>query len=113
MWEVPLLLNHRKLFRYFLGSEVFGFAYENDDVMKEIMANGPLVAEFILYEDFLSYSSGIYEHVTGNEIGYYYAKILGWGLDLEKEAYWIGAASFGSNWGKLKYCLKKLTKIQR
>jgi hypothetical protein len=69
--------------------------------MDEIMKNGPVVAEFELYEDFLNYSGGIYQHKTGKLLGYYYAKILGWNTDnASGQSYWKAAASFGSNWGK-------------
>jgi hypothetical protein len=49
--------------------------------MNEIIDRGPVVAEFALYEDFLFYKSGVYQHTTGKLYGYYYAKILGWGRD--------------------------------
>jgi hypothetical protein len=67
--------------------------------MDEIMKNGPVIAEFELYEDFLNYSGGIYQHKEGKLHGYYYAKIVGWGQNGE-ELYWKAVASFGSNWGK-------------
>jgi hypothetical protein len=65
------------------------------------MKNGPVVSEFELYEDFLNYSGGIYQHKTGKRHGYYYAKILGWGIESgTKTLFWRAAASFGKNWGK-------------
>jgi hypothetical protein len=67
--------------------------------MDEIMANGSVVAEFELYEDFFTYSGGIYQHKEGKSHGYYYAKILGWGTDGGIN-FWRAAASFGKNWGK-------------
>jgi cathepsin B len=67
--------------------------------MDEIMKNGPVVAEFQLFDDFFDYSNGIYNHKNGKLHGYYYAKILGWGND-DGVDYWWAAASFGSNWGK-------------
>jgi hypothetical protein len=68
--------------------------------MTEIMANGPVVAEFKLYDDLLNYTGGIYQHKTGKLHGYYYAKILGWGTDENGLSFWRAAASFGSNRGK-------------
>jgi hypothetical protein len=84
---------------HFLGAEMLTFSLSTDRVKREIMANGPLVAEFILYQDFLAYSGGIYQHSTGDRLGFYYAKILGWGSQSDKGMYWIASASFGSNWG--------------
>lgn len=45
------------------------------------MTNGPLEGGFIVYEDFFSYKSGIYEHVTGEEMGRHAIKILGYGKE--------------------------------
>jgi cathepsin B len=80
------------------GKDQVVFMYNNKGVMDEIMKNGPLVAEFRLYDDLLSYKSGIYEHKKGKFLGHYYSKIVGWGKD--DQPYWRAAASFGKNWGK-------------
>jgi hypothetical protein len=53
----------------------------------EIMTNGPVEAQFIVYEDFLTYSSGVYQHVFGTEVGYHAVKLLGWG-SLDSTDYW-------------------------
>jgi hypothetical protein len=71
-----------------------------ENLMQEILINGPVIAQFELYSDFLNYSGGIYQHETGKLLGYYYATILGWGRDGQIE-YWRAAASFGPNWGKI------------
>lgn len=66
------------------------------------MQNGPVVAEFRLYEDFLNYSGGVYQYRTGKLLGSYYAKIIAWGVDKSSGlSFWCAVASFGSsNWGK-------------
>jgi cathepsin B len=61
------------------GQDQLTFSYANQRVMNELMKNGPLVAEFEMYEDFLNYSSGVYEHKNGQFLAYHYVKILGWG----------------------------------
>lgn len=33
------------------------------------MKSGPVQTAFTVYEDFPSYKSGVYKHVTGNELG--------------------------------------------
>jgi cathepsin B len=81
------------------GENLLNFSHKNQAVMEEIINNGPVVAEFLLYEDFYNYSGGIYQHKNGNLHGYYYAKIVGWGTE-NNVGYWKAAASFGSNWGK-------------
>jgi len=54
----------------------------------EIMTNGPVEAAFTVYEDFLPYKSGVYQHVTGDELGGHAVKILGWGVE-NKVPYWL------------------------
>ncbi len=40
-----------------------------EDLKLEILLNGPIQTEFTVYEDFLSYQNGIYEHSYGEKIG--------------------------------------------
>jgi len=40
---------------------------------------GPVEACFSVYEDFLSYKSGVYIHQSGRELGGHCVKIVGWG----------------------------------
>lgn len=44
------------------------------------MTNGPVEASFTVYEDFLSYTSGVYVHTSGAAVGGHAIKILGWGV---------------------------------
>jgi cathepsin B len=82
------------------GKGLIPFLYSNQQVMDEIIREGPVVAEFKLYSDFLNYSGGVYQHKTGKLHGYYYAKIIGWGKS-EQVEFWRAVASFGPNWGKV------------
>lgn len=41
------------------------------------MAHGSVTGAFMVYEDFLSYKSGVYTHVTGMPIGGHAIKIIG------------------------------------
>jgi cathepsin B len=50
-------------------------------MMSEIMTNGPIEASFTVYEDFLTYKSGVYAHTTGSSLGGHAIKIIGWGED--------------------------------
>jgi cathepsin B len=52
------------------------FTLRNLDVMNEIKKNGPVVAEFEFYQDFLFYTGGIYKHLNGTLLGYRYAKVI-------------------------------------
>lgn len=41
------------------------------------MTNGPVEVLFYVYEDFYAYKSGVYKHVTGDELGGHAVKMLG------------------------------------
>lgn len=64
----------------------------------EIMTNGPVTASYMVYEDFPSYQSGVYQHLTGDSLGEHAVKILGWGVDAGIP-YWIVANSWNEDWG--------------
>jgi len=67
-------------------------------IMADIYKNGPVTAAFDVYEDFLTYSSGVYQHKTGEYLGGHAIKILGWGVD-GSTPYWIIANSWNADWG--------------
>jgi cathepsin B len=67
-------------------------------IQTEIMTNGPVEAAFEVYQDFFSYSGGVYKHVSGGLDGGHAVKIIGWGVD-QNQAYWLVANSWGNTWG--------------
>jgi len=69
-----------------------------DDIMKEIYTNGPAEAAFTVYEDFLTYKSGVYTHITGDELGGHAVKFVGWGVE-NGVNYWLMANSWNPHWG--------------
>jgi len=71
-------------------------------IMTEIMTNGPVEAAFTVYADFLSYKSGVYQHVTGQELGGHAVRILGWGED-NGTPYWLVANSWNPDWGNMGF----------
>ncbi|XP_044268997.1 cathepsin B-like [Tribolium madens] len=83
-----------------------GSSYSIDAFVKqiqtEIMTNGPVEASFNVYEDFLSYKSGVYQHVDGEYAGGHAIKILGWGVENETP-YWLVANSWNEDWGDKGY----------
>jgi cathepsin B len=64
----------------------------------EIMTYGPIEVAFDVYQDFFSYTSGVYVHKTGSLAGGHAVKIIGWGT-LNNVAYWTVANSWGTDWG--------------
>jgi len=71
-------------------------------IMAEIAKNGPVEAAFDVYADFLTYTSGVYAHKTGQYLGGHAIKVLGWGVD-NGTPYWICANSWNPNWGNHGY----------
>ena len=71
-----------------------------ENIMKEIYENGPVVATFLVYEDFGDYYTGVYQHVTGSALGAHSVKIIGWGVNEEGVKYWLVANSWNENWGE-------------
>jgi cathepsin B len=67
-------------------------------IQAEILANGPIETAFTVYQDFFSYTSGIYTHVSGGVAGGHAVKIIGWG-NQNGTNYWIVANSWGTSWG--------------
>lgn len=68
------------------------------DIKKELYTNGPLEGAFTVYEDFFSYKSGVYHHVSGGVAGGHAIKVLGYGNEGGVD-YWLCANSWGAGWG--------------
>jgi len=69
------------------------------DIMNEIALNGPCETAFTVYEDFPTYTGGIYKHVTGASEGGHAVKFVGWGEE-NGVKYWLVANSWNANWGE-------------
>jgi len=69
---------------------------------QELYLHGPIEAGFNVYEDFLHYKSGVYQHVTGPLLGGHAIKILGWGVE-DGTPYWLCANSWNTDWGDEGY----------
>lgn len=79
---------------------VTSYSINNDqnEIMREIMTNGPVEAAFTVFADFPNYKSGVYQHVSGEELGGHAIKILGWGVE-NNTPYWLVANSWNPSWG--------------
>ena len=65
--------------------------------IKNYLANtGPVSCSFAVYDDFFSYSSGIYHHVTGALAGYHCVEVIGYN---ETGQYWLCKNSWDTSWG--------------
>jgi len=59
----------------------------------------------------MSYSSGIYVHTTGGQLGGHAVKIIGWGAQ-KGTPYWIVANSWNTDWGLDGYFWMGLNQCQ-
>ncbi len=60
--------------------------------------HGPCSASFDVYEDFYSYGTGVYHHVSGAYVGGHCVEVIGYS---EAEQCWIAKNSWGSAWGAM------------
>jgi C1A family cysteine protease len=65
-----------------------------------IATRGSITGCFIVYQDFFSYSGGVYRHVTGNSAGGHCVEICGYD---DSQAAWICKNSWGTGWGEAGY----------
>jgi C1A family cysteine protease len=66
--------------------------------MKEwIATKGPMTACFVVFDDFTNYSSGIYRHVTGAQLGGHCVAIVGYN---DQQGCWICKNSWSDHWGE-------------
>jgi hypothetical protein len=69
----------------------------SDSIRTAIFQRGPLVTSMKVYEDFHSYSEGIYRHVSGELEGWHCVAIVGYD---DNNRYWICKNSWGTWWGE-------------
>ncbi|WP_439613421.1 C1 family peptidase [Reyranella sp.] len=70
----------------------------NPAAMKQwISTKGPLVGCLIVYDDFFSYRSGVYKHVSGGQAGGHCVSIVGYD---DTAGCWICKNSWGPGWGE-------------
>ena len=64
-----------------------------------------------IYEDFMNYQSGIYKHVTGDEIGGHAMKLVGYGIDDIEGLYWVAQNQWTEEWGEKGFIRVKAGEI--
>lgn len=80
------------------ASSAYNVNNQEENIRQEIFNNGPVEAAFQVYQDFFTYTSGVYHHVTGSYAGGHAVKILGWGTE-SGTPYWLVANSWNTSWG--------------
>merc|ERR1712241_1116608 len=82
------------------GQAEYSVSRQVEKIQMELMTNGPTEVSFTVYEDFLNYKSGVYEHVSGHQLGGHAVRMLGWGEE-NGTPYWLVANSWNSDWGDM------------
>jgi len=72
------------------------------EIQTELMTHGSMEMAFDVYEDFLTYKTGVYQHTTGNFLGGHAVRLIGWGTE-NNTPYWLIANSWNSDWGDHGY----------
>ncbi len=70
------------------------------DKIKAGLQNGPLSISFAVYNDFFSYTSGVYKHVSGGLAGYHAVLVVGYD---DAGQYFIVKNSWAATWGEQGY----------
>ena len=79
------------------GASSYSIHFVNN-IKQEIFEHGTVTAAFTVYEDFLTYQSGVYTHQTGSALGGHAIKMIGWGTE-NGEDYWLCVNSWNNTWG--------------
>jgi C1A family cysteine protease len=81
-------------------AKVTNWAFLNGNAasMKEYISSyGAVDACMDVYQDFFSYGSGIYQHVSGSYAGGHCVCLIGYD---DAQGYWIAKNSWGTSWGE-------------
>jgi C1A family cysteine protease len=66
-------------------------------IKEQISTYGAVTACFVVYNDFFSYSSGVYRHVSGGVAGGHCVALVGYD---DAQGCWIAKNSWGPSWGE-------------
>ena len=69
-----------------------------ENIKAEIQQYGTVTSAFTVYEDFLTYKSGVYTHQSGSALGGHAIKTIGWGTE-DGVDYWLCVNSWNDTWG--------------
>lgn len=80
------------------ASSSYSVNSDEQEIMTEIYEHGSVEGAFTVYEDFLNYKNGVYQNVTGRELGGHAIKLIGWGVE-NGTKYWLCVNSWNNGWG--------------
>lgn len=71
-----------------------------DDMKAAIYANGPIGCGIMATDAFLNYTGGVYSETQATISINHEISVVGWGVEEDGTAYWIGRNSWGTFWGE-------------
>lgn len=74
--------------------------YADETAIKNALATSPIPCYMQIYQDFYSYSTGVYTYAYGNYEGGHFIVLVGWN---DQENSWICKNSWGKQWGESGY----------
>ncbi|MBF0298637.1 MAG: hypothetical protein HQK51_07955 [Oligoflexia bacterium] len=77
-----------------------GWGSSSTQELINALQTGPLLATMTVYEDFMAYTSGVYQHVTGDVLGGHAVTLVGYD---NTSKYWIVKNSWSEDWGEKGY----------
>uniref|UniRef100_A0AC35UGT0 Pept_C1 domain-containing protein n=1 Tax=Rhabditophanes sp. KR3021 TaxID=114890 RepID=A0AC35UGT0_9BILA len=81
------------------GKIAYSIKRDEASIQKEVLLHGPVSVAFEVYEDFMLYKGGIYEHKGGKMEGGHAVRLIGWGVERGVK-YWLIANSWNEDWGE-------------
>ncbi|CAL8104916.1 unnamed protein product [Calicophoron daubneyi] len=73
-----------------------------EKIQREIMTNGPVVAIFQVFTDFVNLGKEVYIHKSGGLFSHHVVRVIGWGekkVSGKPVPYWLAVNSRGKQWG--------------
>jgi C1A family cysteine protease len=98
--------------KVYQASPPYKIAPNEQQIMAEIIKNGPVQAVMEVKEDFYMYKTGVYRHslpaeyqsASQRQAHFHSVRLLGWGTDESDQErplkYWLCANSWGTDWGE-------------
>jgi cathepsin B len=70
-----------------------------DNMMQELVTNGPMYVSFTVYDDFPTYKSGVYQPTSHKALGGHAVTLVGYGTWTDGTPYWKIKNSWNEQWG--------------